>query len=63
MSKRRVAALHAAGGRIVSGSDGGINAAKSHGLLPLSIASLVDGGLETFPRSRPPHRWPPRRAA
>ena len=47
MNKRRVAAMHAAGVRIVSGSDGGINAAKPHGLLPLSIAALVDGGVET----------------
>ena len=47
MNKRRVAAMHAAGVRIVSGSDGGINAAKQHGLLPLSIAALVDGGVET----------------
>jgi imidazolonepropionase-like amidohydrolase len=47
MNKRRVAAMHAAGVRIVSGSDGGINAAKPHGLLPLSIAALVEGGIET----------------
>lgn len=47
MNKRRVAAMHAAGVRIVSGSDGGINAAKPHGLLPQSIAALVEGGIET----------------
>lgn len=46
MNKRRVAAMHAAGVRIVSGSDGGIAAAKPHGLLPLSIAALVEGGVD-----------------
>lgn len=47
MNKRRVSAMHAAGVRIVSGSDSGINAAKPHGLLPLSVAALVEGGIET----------------
>jgi imidazolonepropionase-like amidohydrolase len=47
MNKRRVATMHAAGVRIVSGSDGGINAAKPHGLLPLSITGLVEGGVDT----------------
>jgi imidazolonepropionase-like amidohydrolase len=47
MNKRRVAAMQAAGVRIVSGSDGGINAAKPHGLLPQSIAAPVEGGVET----------------
>lgn len=47
MNQRRVAAMHAAGVRIVSGSDGGIAAAKPHGLLPLSIAALVEGGVDT----------------
>jgi imidazolonepropionase-like amidohydrolase len=45
--KRRVAQMHAAGVRIVSGSDGGIAAAKPHGLLPVSVAFLVDGGVST----------------
>jgi imidazolonepropionase-like amidohydrolase len=45
MRKRRVAQMHAAGVRIVSGSDGGIAAAKPHGLLPVSVAFLVDGGV------------------
>jgi imidazolonepropionase-like amidohydrolase len=45
--KRRVAQMHAAGVRIVSGSDGGIAAAKPHGLLPVSVAYLVDGGVST----------------
>jgi imidazolonepropionase-like amidohydrolase len=47
MNKRRVAAMHAAGVRIVSGSDGGITAAKPHGLLPFAIAALVEGGVKT----------------
>ena len=47
MRKRRVAQMHAAGVRIVSGSDGGIAAAKPHGLLPVSVAFLVEGGVST----------------
>jgi imidazolonepropionase-like amidohydrolase len=47
MRKRRVAQMHAAGVRIVSGSDGGIAAAKPHGLLPVSLAFLVEGGVST----------------
>lgn len=47
MRKRRVAQMHAAGVRIVSGSDGGIAAAKPHGLLPVSVASLAEGGVST----------------
>ncbi len=47
MRKRLVAQMHAAGVRIVSGSDGGIAAAKPHGLLPVSVACLVDGGVRT----------------
>jgi imidazolonepropionase-like amidohydrolase len=47
MRKRRVARMHAAGVRIVSGSDGGISAAKRHGLLPVSAAVLADGGVST----------------
>jgi imidazolonepropionase-like amidohydrolase len=47
MGKRRVGQMHAAGVRVVSGSDGGIAAAKRHGLLPVSVAFLVDGGVST----------------
>jgi imidazolonepropionase-like amidohydrolase len=43
--KRQVGQMHAAGVRVVSGSDGGIAAAKPHGLLPVSVAWLVDGGV------------------
>jgi imidazolonepropionase-like amidohydrolase len=39
--------MHAAGVRLVSGSDGGIAAAKPHGLLPVSLAFLVEGGMST----------------
>jgi imidazolonepropionase-like amidohydrolase len=45
--KRQVGQMHAAGVRIVSGSDGGIAAAKPHGLLPVSVASLAEGGVST----------------
>jgi imidazolonepropionase-like amidohydrolase len=47
MRKRQVGQMHAAGVRVVSGSDGGIAAAKPHGLLPLSVAFLVEGGVST----------------
>lgn len=47
MRRRRVAQMHAAGVRIVSGSDAGIAAAKPHGLLPVSVAVLVEGGVST----------------
>ena len=47
INKRRVGQMHAAGVRVVSGSDGGIAAAKPHGLLPVSAAFLVDGGVST----------------
>jgi imidazolonepropionase-like amidohydrolase len=47
MRKRRVAQMHSAGVRIVSGSDGGISAAKPHGLVPVSVAFLVEGGVST----------------
>jgi imidazolonepropionase-like amidohydrolase len=47
MGKRRVGLMHAAGVRVVSGTDGGIAAAKPHGLLPVSVAFLVDGGVST----------------
>jgi imidazolonepropionase-like amidohydrolase len=47
MRKRQVGQMHAAGVRVVSGSDGGIAAAKPHGLLPISVAFLVEGGVST----------------
>ena len=47
MRRRKVAQMHAAGVRIVSGSDGGISAAKPHGLLPVSVAFLAEGGVST----------------
>jgi imidazolonepropionase-like amidohydrolase len=47
MNRRRVGQLRAAGVRVVSGSDGGIAAAKPHGLLPASGAFLVEGGVST----------------
>ncbi len=43
---RFVAGLHAAGVRIVSGSDGGIHPAKPHGLSAASLGQLVDGGID-----------------
>src|SRR5262249_7504596 len=45
--KRQFGHMHASGVRIVSGSDGGIAAAKPHGLLPSSVAFLVEGGVST----------------
>jgi cytosine/adenosine deaminase-related metal-dependent hydrolase len=45
MKKRRAGQMHAAGVRVVSGTDGGIAAAKPHGLLPVSAAFLVEGGV------------------
>ena len=47
MRKRQFGHMHAAGVRIVSGSDGGITAAKPHGLLPNSVAFLAEGGVST----------------
>ena len=47
MRKRQFGHMHAAGVRIVSGSDGGIAAAKPHGLLPSSVAFLAEGGVST----------------
>jgi imidazolonepropionase-like amidohydrolase len=47
MRKRQVARMQAARVCIVSGTDGGIGAAKPHGLLPVSVASLVEGGVST----------------
>ena len=44
-NKRRNGAMHAAGVRMVSGSDGGISDAKRHGLLPLTLAWFVEGGV------------------
>jgi imidazolonepropionase-like amidohydrolase len=47
MRKRQVARMHAAGVRVISGSDGGIAAAKPHGLLPVSVAFLVEADVST----------------
>jgi imidazolonepropionase-like amidohydrolase len=41
----RIAALRDAGVRLVSGTDGGINPGKPHGVLPHGIAQLVRGGM------------------
>jgi imidazolonepropionase-like amidohydrolase len=40
-----VGRLHAAGVRIVSGVDSGIQPAKGHGTLPVAVEELVEGGL------------------
>jgi imidazolonepropionase-like amidohydrolase len=40
-----VGEMHRAGVRIVSGSDGGINRGKRHGILPESLIALADGGV------------------
>lgn len=45
--QRRVGEMHAAGVRIVSGTDGGVASTKPHGMLPLSVAALVAGGVST----------------
>jgi imidazolonepropionase-like amidohydrolase len=37
--------VHRAGVRLVSGSDGGVMAAKPHGLLPAAVADLVTAGV------------------
>ncbi|GAA1627548.1 amidohydrolase family protein [Kribbella alba] len=42
---RMTGALHAAGVRLVTGSDGGINPGKSHGILPEAVIGLVLGGV------------------
>ncbi len=42
---QRIAALRDAGVRLVSGTDGGINPGKPHGLLAQAIAQLVLGGM------------------
>jgi len=47
MRQRRVAEMHAAGVRVVSGTDGGVARTKPHGMLPLSVAALVAGGVST----------------
>ncbi|MDJ0345755.1 amidohydrolase family protein [Streptomyces sp. H10-C2] len=43
--REQVAQAHRAGVTIVSGTDGGINPVKPHGILPLAIADLVSGGV------------------
>ena len=42
-----IGGMHRAGVRIVSGSDGGINLGKRHGILPESMIALADGGVST----------------
>ena len=42
---RTTAELHRAGVRTVSGSDGGINPGKRHGILPDAVMKLVQGGM------------------
>jgi imidazolonepropionase-like amidohydrolase len=42
---QKIAALHDAGVRLVSGTDGGINPGKPHGVLAQAIAHLVVGGM------------------
>ena len=36
---------HRAGVRIISGTDGGINPGKAHGILPSAVIALVSGGM------------------
>jgi imidazolonepropionase-like amidohydrolase len=43
--KQKIAALRDAGVRLVSGTDGGINPGKPHGVLARAIADLVQGGM------------------
>jgi imidazolonepropionase-like amidohydrolase len=45
---RTVGDLHRAGVRLVSGSDGGINPGKRHGILPEAVIHLVDGGVSAL---------------
>jgi imidazolonepropionase-like amidohydrolase len=47
MRQRRVGEMHAAGVRLVSGTDAGVARTKPHGMLPLSVAALVVGGVST----------------
>jgi imidazolonepropionase-like amidohydrolase len=42
---RIVARLLRAGVRVASGTDGGINGSKVHGLMPHSLADLIQGGV------------------
>jgi imidazolonepropionase-like amidohydrolase len=44
--RRRIAQMHAAGVRLVSGSDAGIGAGKPHGVLPTSVEFMVRGGVD-----------------
>jgi imidazolonepropionase-like amidohydrolase len=43
--KRQAADLHAAGVRVISGSDAGVGDAKPHGLCPHAVEALVAGGV------------------
>ena len=36
---------HRAGVRLITGTDGGINPGKAHGILPSAVIALVSGGL------------------
>jgi imidazolonepropionase-like amidohydrolase len=47
MRQRRVGEMHAAGVHLVSGTDAGVARTKPHGMLPLSVAALVAGGVST----------------
>jgi imidazolonepropionase-like amidohydrolase len=42
-----VARMHAAGVRLVSGADSGINAGKPHGIIPAAVVDLAAGGVPT----------------
>ncbi len=43
--REKVAELHHAGVHLVSGSDGGVNPGKPHGLLPFAVIDLAIGGV------------------
>jgi hypothetical protein len=58
MNKRRVGQMHAAGVRVVAATDGGISAAEPCGLLPVSRACLVDGGVSTVAAPASAAGWP-----
>jgi imidazolonepropionase-like amidohydrolase len=42
---RQMVHAHRAGVRIISGTDGGINPGKAHGILPSAVIALVSGGM------------------
>ncbi|MGH3767743.1 MAG: amidohydrolase family protein [Pseudonocardiaceae bacterium] len=43
--RKHVGRMHRAGVKIVTGTDGGISAAKSHGIVPAAISTLVASGI------------------